>query len=62
VSSGDINTDIYNFKVEMLRRLPNDERLMYIDEAMNDMFIENISEKVMSLDEIREYIDAHDQG
>ena len=46
----------------MLRRRPNDERLMYIDEAMNDMFIENISEKVMSLDEIREYIDAHDQG
>jgi hypothetical protein len=62
VSSGDINTDIYNFKVEMLRRRPNDERLMYIDEAMNDMFIKNISEKVMSLDEIREYIDAHDQG
>jgi DNA-binding transcriptional MerR regulator len=29
---------------------------------MNDMFIKNISEKVMSLDEIREYIDAHDQG
>lgn len=62
MSSGDINTDIYNFKVEMLRRRPNDERLMYVDEAMNDMFIENISEKVMSLDEIREYIDAHDQG
>lgn len=62
MSSGDIDTDIYYFKVEMLRRLPDDERLACIDKAMQDMLLNKVPSMIMSLDELRQYIDDHDKG